>query len=238
MELFKTIIDQNSGVWPVLLCLILTLILSVGFGIAFSLIKRNEGFPKDLPFTYAILPVVICGITLAITLIVRDQSVSETTSRYERVLVALLAALVMIRFRSSQRTTEELTYIFFLVVIGLLIGMGYIGFGLILYFIVFLLLIGLYFFKYPILSKHNLNLKITIPEDLNYEDAFIDIFNEYTKYYQLTKIKTSDMGTMFVLNYEVVMKKDKNTKEFIDLLRQRNGNLNIVMTMKKYTQVD
>ena len=238
MELFKSIIEEYTSFWAVILCLILTLILSLSFGIIFSFIKRNEGFSKDLPFTYAILPVVICGITLAITLIVKDQAASETTSRYERVLVALLAALVMIRFRSSQKTTEELTYIFFLVVIGLIMGMGYISFGLILYFIIFILLIGLYFFKYPLLSKNNLNVKITIPEDLNYEDAFNDIFTNFTKYYQLTKVKTSDMGTMFVLNYEVVMKKDKNIKELIDLLRQRNGNLNIIITMKKYTQVD
>ena len=70
------------------------------------------------------------------------------------------------------------------------------------------------------------------------ENAFEDLFVEYTKYHLLTKVKTSDMGTMFVLNYEVVMKNNKSTKEFIDSIRQRNGNLNVLVTMKKYTQID
>ena len=115
-------------------------------------------------------------------------------------------------------------------------GMGYVSFGLILYAIVLIVLIVLHILKFPILSKNNLSLKITIPEDLNYEDAFDDIFSSYTSYHQLSKIKSSDMGTMFVLSYDVVMKKDKSTKDFIDEIRQRNGNLNVIVTIKRNSQ--
>ncbi|MGM9971424.1 MAG: DUF4956 domain-containing protein [Anaeroplasmataceae bacterium] len=238
MNLFKSIIDAKSGAGDIIICLALTIIMAVLFGVVFCLVKRHDGYAKDIPLTYAILPVVICAITLAITMIVYKENLNETSSRYERVLVALLAGLIMIRFRSSQRTTEELTYIFFLTVIGIIIGMGYIYFGILTYLLVLVLFILLYYLKYPIMSKRNLNIKVTIPEDLNYEHAFDDIFLAYTKHHQLTKVKTSDMGTMFVLNYEVVMKDGKSTKDFIDLIRQRNGNLNVVLTVKKYTQIE
>lgn len=236
MEFFKSIITTDSNVGIILLCLLITIALSIVFAIAFCLLKKNDGYSKEITYTYVILPVVICAITLAITFITSLSNVSENVSRYERVVVALLAALIMIRFRSIPKTTEELTYIFFLVVFALLMGMGYITFALVLYAIVLLVLITLHFLKFPLLSKNNLNLKITIPEDLNYENAFEDIFSTYTKHHQLSKIKTSDMGTMFVLNYDVVMKKDKSTKDFIDAIRQRNGNLNVVVTIKKHSQ--
>lgn len=236
MEFFKSIITTDSNVGIILLCLLITIALSIVFAIAFCLLKKNDGYSKEITYTYVILPVVICAITLAITFITSLSNVSENVSRYERVVVALLAALIMIRFRSIPKTTEELTYIFFLVVFALLMGMGYITFALVLYAIVLLVLITLHFLKFPLLSKNNLNLKITIPEDLNYEKAFEDIFSTYTKHHQLSKIKTSDMGTMFVLNYDVVMKKDKSTKDFIDAIRQRNGNLNVVVTIKKHSQ--
>ena len=236
MEFFKSIITTDSNVGIILLCLLITIALSIVFAIAFCLLKKTDGYSKEITYTYVILPVVICAITLAITFITSLSNVSENVSRYERVVVALLAALIMIRFRSIPKTTEELTYIFFLVVFALLMGMGYVTFALVLYAIVLLVLITLHFLKFPLLSKNNLNLKITIPEDLNYENAFEDIFSTYTKHHQLSKIKTSDMGTMFVLNYDVVMKKDKSTKDFIDAIRQRNGNLNVVVTIKKHSQ--
>lgn len=236
MEFFKSIITSEANVGIILLLLLLTLALSITFSLSFCLIKKNDGYSKDITFTYVILPVVICAITLAVTYIISFSNVSENVSRYERVVVALLAALILIRFRSIPKSTEELTYIFFLVVFAILMGMGYVSFGLILYAIVLIVLIVLHILKFPILSKNNLSLKITIPEDLNYEDAFDDIFSSYTSYHQLSKIKSSDMGTMFVLSYDVVMKKDKSTKDFIDEIRQRNGNLNVIVTIKRNSQ--
>ena len=236
MEFFKSIITSEANVGIILLLLLLTLALSITFSLSFCLIKKNDGYSKDITFTYVILPVVICAITLAVTYIISFSNVSENVSRYERVVVALLAALILIRFRSIQKSTEELTYIFFLVVFAILMGMGYVSFGLILYAIVLIVLIVLHILKFPILSKNNLSLKITIPEDLNYEDAFDDIFSSYTSYHQLSKIKSSDVGTMFVLSYDVVMKKDKSTKDFIDEIRQRNGNLNVIVTIKRNSQ--
>jgi hypothetical protein len=76
-------------------------------------------------------------------------------------------------------------------------------------------------------------LKITIPEDMNYQDAFDDLFEKYTKHFEINKVKTTNMGTLFELNYDVIMKDGVSEKEFIDSIRCRNGNLNIQLGIKE-----
>lgn len=74
-------------------------------------------------------------------------------------------------------------------------------------------------------------LKITIPEDLDYEGAFDEVFNQYTTGYELRKVKTTDLGSLYELLYTITMSNEVSQKEFIDALRCRNGNLNIVLSM-------
>ena len=75
------------------------------------------------------------------------------------------------------------------------------------------------------------NLKITIPEDLNYQNAFDDILDKYTQKHRLSKIRTTDLGSLFEVCYEVSMNKDENEQEFLNELRCRNGNLNIILSL-------
>ncbi len=74
-------------------------------------------------------------------------------------------------------------------------------------------------------------LRITIPESLNYSDVFDDVMNKFTEKAELRKVKTTNMGTMFELSYNVVVKDSVNEKEFIDNLRMKNGNLNISLSV-------
>lgn len=238
MKLFEPIFNQTPSPTQAIFLLILSVIMGVLFGLMYCILKQREGYFKDVPITLAVFPLVACGLTLAISTLTYSFTSDVTTVRFGRFSIALVAAFTMMRFRSQQRTYEDLTYLFGLTGCALVIGMGYLGFGLLFYAVLFGLMIVLYFVGYPIMSKRNLNLKVTIPEDLNYEDIFNDIFKEFTKYNRLTKVKTSDMGTMFVLNYEIILKKDVSTKEFVDKIRERNGNLNVVLTVKKYTTID
>ena len=109
-------------------------------------------------------------------------------------------------------------------------GMGYVG-----YSVLFTVLIGLAMLIYSNLSKDNQkalrrNLKITIPENLNYTDVFDEMLNKYTKSYKLIQVKTSNMGSLFKLNYDIVLNDRSLEKEFIDSLRTRNGNLEISLS--------
>ena len=100
---------------------------------------------------------------------------------------------------------------------------------------IFLIILRL--INYPFISPRQFKLKVTIPEDLNYEHVFDDVFEKYLEVANLGKIRTSDLGTMFTLNYEIIFKKGASQKEFIDALRERNGNLNIQLTSKKFDKI-
>ncbi|MDR1697386.1 MAG: DUF4956 domain-containing protein [Erysipelotrichaceae bacterium] len=239
MGFFDTFIaDGVPNIGIAILVISLALVGGIGFAVLYCLLKQKEGYYKDIPITYAVFPVLVTILTIAIFLIPQQYEGSTNAIRFARVGVALVAAFAVFRFRTNQRTTEDMTYLLFLVGTSLLLGLGYIYLAITLYALIFTLVLLLYLFKFPFLGKRNLNLRITIPEDLNYEDAFTDILAEYTSYQNLTKVRTSDLGTMFVLNYEIVIKAGKSTKELVDKIRTRNGNLNIVLTVKKFSSID
>ena len=238
MRLFESIIKQTATPAQAILLLLVSVAIGVVFGLVYCLLKQRDGYFKDMPITLAVFPFIVCSLTLAISALTYAYTGDITTVRFGRLSVALVTAFAMLKFRSQQRTTEDLTYLFGVTGAALIIGMGYLWFGLFIFGVLTLLVSILYKLGFPLLSKRNLNLKVTIPEDLNYEHVFDDIFEKYTKYNHLTKVKTSDMGTMFVLNFEIILKRGVSSKEFIDEIRQRNGNLNVILTVKKYTSLD
>lgn len=87
--------------------------------------------------------------------------------------------------------------------------------------------------KYGYIKEETLQLKIIVPEDLNYENLFDDIFDEYTKSCKVERIRTRDFGALYELSYSIVIKDGISNKEFIDKLRCRNGNINITLTSNK-----
>ncbi len=112
---------------------------------------------------------------------------------------------------------------------GLACGMGYIK--LTICFTLVICIIYFVFVRFGYGEKKNdaKQLKITIPENLNYQGAFDDLFKEYTNRVSLDKVKTTNLGTLYELTYTVNLKKDINEKQFIDSIRCRNGNLNIIL---------
>ena len=238
MKLFESIIKETATEAQAIILLLVVIAMGVVFSVIYCLIKQKDGYFKDMPITLAVFPLIVCSLTLAISALTYSYTGDIATVRFGRLSVALVTAFVMLKFRSQQRTTEDLTYLFGITGCALVVGMGYLWFGLLIFGLFAGLVVILYVTGFPLLSKRNLNLKVTIPEDLNYEHAFDDIFEKYTKKHNLTKVKTSDMGTMFVLNYEVILKSNVSNKEFIDEIRQRNGNLNVVLTVKKYTTIE
>ena len=142
--------------------------------------------------------------------------------------VAVLGAFSLIRFRSIEGNSKEISSIFFAMAVGLALGMGHILFAAVITAIVILLDIVLS--KTPVfnLSAQPQTLEVTVPEDLDYTHAFDDVFKKYTTSAELTKVKTTNLGSMFQLTYEIALKDEKLEKEFIDDLRCRNGNLDIV----------
>lgn len=166
--------------------------------------------------TLALLPAIVCVIIMLV-----NGNIGAG--------VAVAGSFSLVRFRSASGTAREICTLFLAMGTGLICGMGYLGFAL-----VFTVLICSMFLLYNVLGfgmKKNAALsktiRIIIPENLDYTDVFDDIFSEYLSRYELVDVKTTNMGSMFRLTYDVAIKDITKEKEMIDKLRCRNGNLEI-----------
>ncbi len=212
-----------SNVDTVLVALMVTfiaLIISVLFTFLISLKMRGT---KSFFVTSAIMPMIVAAVVSMVSIFL-DQATTGVVR-----IATIAVALGLIRFRSQNAKAEELLLLFSGVAIGLICGLGYVVFALIFA----LVIAGLYilFTSTKLFSNKRFSgekmLKITIPETLEYNDVFDDIFNHYLKSNELLEVKTTAMGSLFRLSYRVEFKNIEEEKEFIDELRVKNGNLEI-----------
>lgn len=143
--------------------------------------------------------------------------------------IAIAGAFSLVRFRSAQGSSEEIGTVFVTMAAGLAFGMGYVAYGVAFTIIIggaTLILGSLDIWKRKSFESEKL-VRITVPEDLNYETAFDDVFAKFTTKTELIKVKTINLGSAFRLTYKVKMKRTNSDKAFIDELRCRNGNLEI-----------
>ena len=136
----------------------------------------------------------------------------------------------MVRFRSAPGDPKDIVYVFMALAGGFACGRGYVTYGIFFIILICVFMILLSRLGYGKKRMNVRKLRIKIPENLNYTDAFDDILKKYTKNFELEKIKTIDLGALFELTYHVTLSTDINEKEFIDELRCRNGNLTILLT--------
>lgn len=212
--MFETILNGTLTIENAFLCFITALIL--GFFIAFVHMKTEEHYTKNFIITLALLP-------LLVEVVIMMVNGNLGTS------VAIMGSFALIRFRSMPATSKEITCVFFEVAVGLSIGMGYLSFAIAFVIITNLIILTFWKTKFGEPKIKRKVLKITIPETLDYIEVFDDLFLKYTNLYDLTKVKTTNMGSLFELTYQIVMKPSINEKEFIDEIRSRNGNLSIIL---------
>lgn len=142
--------------------------------------------------------------------------------------VAIAGAFSLVRFRSVRGTAREITGIFFAMALGIACGMGYIAIAGAFFFILALFLLLLNSLRFGFGSEQERELKITIPENLDYDGLFDDLLRKYTADAKLDGVKTTNMGTLYQISYRIRLQDEKISKEFLDEIRQRNGNLNVV----------
>ena len=147
--------------------------------------------------------------------------------------VAVLGAFGLVRFRSAPGTAKEIGFLFFAMAVGLASGMGFITLALLITLIAGTSFLILEKADFGNVKSNDRLLKITIPEDLDYDGIFNDLFQKYTTRSDLDRVKTTNMGTMYELSYLIRMRNMAQQKNFIDELRCRNGNLTIIMGLVK-----
>lgn len=141
--------------------------------------------------------------------------------------VAVAGAFSLVRFRSAPGKGQEITSIFLAMAVGLATGMGYVGVAVLFSVVVSLINLLLNVLKFGEAGDNFRTLKITVPENLDYEGKFEDIFNKYLSTYTFDEVKTSNMGSLYKITLSVVMKPNISSKDFLDEIRTRNGNLDI-----------
>ena len=142
--------------------------------------------------------------------------------------VAVAGAFGLIRFRSAPGSAKEISLVFLATAIGLATGMGYVWVAAAFFVILTLFYLLLMKAGFGAGAADERELKITITESLDYDGLFDDLFEKYTRRTELTRVKTTNMGTLYELSYTVVLNDPGTTKAFLDELRTRNGNLTIV----------
>ena len=186
------------------------------FGLAIAIIYKQSGIHiGSFAVVLAVLPLLVSVVILIV-----NGNLGAS--------VAVLGAFGLIRFRSAPGTAREIGFIFFAMAVGLAAGMGFISLAVLITMTagIFILLLEKLQFGNPVSKERE--LRITIPEDLNYLGVFDDLFQTYTKFSHLERVKTTNMGTMYELSYRVELRNMAKEKEFIDELRCRNGNLSII----------
>ena len=218
--MFDSIFKDGITVTNLLIILGVCIIIGLIYSYAAS---RNVRSSRGFFVTLTMLPVIIAlGLAVICDFL---NNASLTLARVATIGIAL----GLIRFRSNNGKAEEMILLFGGVISGLILGLGYIGYALI-YNAAFIMLFYL-LQSLPIFNNKKFNsektLKITIPETLNYSDVFNEIFDKYLKEFEIVGVKTTNMGSMFILTYRIILNDLKQEKELIDELRIRNGNLEI-----------
>ncbi|WP_297137375.1 DUF4956 domain-containing protein [Terrisporobacter sp.] len=227
--MLETIITTTTGESFTLLNTLKVIGTSVILGVLISLVymktSKKSSYNSGFSTTLIMLPVIISIIILLV-----GNNVARAFS--------LAGAFSIIRFRSAPGEPKDIAYVFFTLAIGLTCGMGYITYAVIFTVILSAVMILLDITKFTEAKNKPMQLKITVPEDLNYEGVFEEILDNYTASYYIEKVRTRDFGSLFELTYIIDLKSDVSQKSFIDELRCRNGNLNIALTLSSTSYGD
>ena len=203
----------GSSMTPVsfLICVFTSMVLGLLASLVFTGRDRHSA---DFRQSVALLPPVV---TLVIMLVNGNIGAG----------LAVAGTFALVRFRSAPGSAKEITALFFSVAIGLACGMGYVGYAALFFLIMAAFTMALSAARYGERAGIQRTLKITLPENVDYEGLFDDLFEKYTRRHELVKVRTSNMGTLYELSYQIELKDLNHSREFIDAIRCRNGNLNI-----------
>jgi len=204
---------------------IVTIGLAIIMGAIISLtyMKTNQStYSQSFTLTMVVLPVIVAIIILLI-----GSNIARAFS--------LAGAFSIIRFRSAPGDPKDIAYVLFTMASGLACGVGAFGYAVMFTIILCVLMFVLSRFNFGARKSLQKMLKVTIPENLSYEEALDEVFHKFNIVHELKKIRTTELGSLYELVYNVTIHESVNQKEFLDMIRTRNGNLDISLTMSPTT---
>ena len=198
------------------LCASLVTALLLGW-VSAKVYQYKTVYTKSFVITLALLPAVVATV---IALVNGNLGAG----------VAVAGAFSLVRFRSAPGGAKEIYAIFLAMVIGLATGMGYLGVAVCVTLILSVVALAYEHLEFGKMPQAARQLTITIPENLDYEELFDSALAELTSRYELLSVRTSDMGSLFKLKYRIQLKADVSEKQLLDMVRVRNGNLEVAIS--------
>ena len=208
-SIFSSALAGGFSVGSYMLCLLFAGLCGTVAALALS---RESTASRSFLISLVVLPIIVTTVILMV-----NGNVGTG--------VAVAGAFSLVRFRSAAGKARDISAIFLVMTAGLACAAGYLAVALL--FTVIASAVMLLLSRIPLSCDRFAALHITVPESLHFTDAFDDLFEKYTKSRKLTKAKTSNMGSLYKLEYKIEMKDPAAIQEFLDALRCRNGNLEI-----------
>jgi hypothetical protein len=206
---------------------IATLLVSLCLGLMISFTymatAEKENYNQSFCYTLVIVPIVA-----AIIIYMVGSNIAAAFS--------VGSAFTLIRFRSEPGSPKNIAYVFFTVAAGLACGVQCYMYAFLFTFALCLIIFVCTKLNFGCKNISTKRLKILLPETLEFDNAFDEIFEKYTVSHNIVKVSTVDLGSLYEMEYHIVMKNDISVKEFIDDLRVRNGNLSVTLTSGDYKQ--
>ena len=227
-SLFSGLFDASAAavISPAsfLLCVACSLVLGLVLAAAYMFRSR---YTKSFVATVAMLPAVVCVVIMMV-----NGNIGAG--------VAVAGVFGLVRFRSVPGTAKEIGIIFLAMGAGLIAGMGYLGYAALFTLVMSAVLLAYNAMDFGTKKNTALykTLRVTIPEDLDYTDVFESVFPDYARAWELTQVKTTNMGSLFRLTYDVTLRSAASEKPLIDALRTRNGNLEITVSRQETTSTE
>ena len=210
-SIFSSILTGSFSVGQYLLCL---LVAGLCGAVAALSLSRESSASRSFLISLVVLPIIVTTVILMV-----NGNVGTG--------IAVAGAFSLVRFRSAAGKARDISAIFLVMTAGLACAAGYVAIALL--FTVIASGVMALLRRVPMRCEHLMQLHITVPESLHFAGAFDDLFQQYTKTWKLVKAKTSNMGSLYKLDYRIEMKDTAAMQEFLDALRCRNGNLEIAL---------
>ena len=221
--LFAPTVGAPLTVPGVIVSTLLAVLMGVIIALGYIFVNKKDGYSSYFITALVVLPAIIAVIIMMI-----GSNIARAFS--------LGGVFALIRFRSEPGNPRDITYICITMAAGLACGTGFIGIGFILTVIISLVVIVLHFTGFGKAKSDAMVLKIVVPEDVDFETAFEEIFDKYTRFHKLDRVKTADFGALYQVQYKTALIDINRKKEFIDELRTVNGNLTIGLFDMAYAE--
>ncbi|MBP3568715.1 MAG: DUF4956 domain-containing protein [Lachnospiraceae bacterium] len=216
-QIFGVVEDTTMDIGNTVTCMLVAAVFGLIIGSVYFVICKKE--QRSLSF---FLSLVMIPAVVAVVIALVGSNVARAFS--------IAGVFALVRYRSIPGDGKDIAFVFMAMASGLSCGLGYLTLGLAVVVILSVVIVLVNFVGRKIVKTECRQLRILIPEDMDYQGVFDDIFKEYTTKTSLEKIKTTNMGTLYELTYHVYLKDGMNEKKFMDDIRCRNGNLTVILS--------